>query len=112
MASVETVEENPVDESVQTNHHHPVPPTKPDRPYFDAWLRRTRKQFAVSGRLSQVAALLSLESGENAQVWGKRLRDLLEDGESPSMDFLTHIDLILAKPAEKPVIGAFQGTLF
>ena len=36
---------------------------KPDRPYFDAWLRRTNRRFAGSGRLSQAAMVLAGENG-------------------------------------------------
>jgi hypothetical protein len=48
---------------------------KPDRPYFDAWLRRMQRQFAASGRLSQTAVLLAGEYGESADMWAKRLRN-------------------------------------
>jgi len=66
------------------------------RPYFERWLRRTRKQFAVSGRLSQVAVVLALEEGGTAAAWRASLRTLLEGEENPSMDLLTRIDSLLA----------------
>lgn len=69
---------------------------KADRPYFDAWLRRTRKQFAVSGRLSQTAMLLAREEGGTAESWSTRLRELLDGGEVPSLDLLTRIDTLLS----------------
>lgn len=84
----------------------------PDRPYFEAWLRRTRRQFAISGRLSQVAAVFSSNCGETTQIWRQRLRDLLEGGEPPSLDLLMEIDLILAKPGKKPEIRALQTCFF
>ena len=87
-------------------------PTKLDRPYFEAWLRRSRKQFAISGRLSQVALVLSMENGETAGTWRTRLRSLLDDKEPPSLDLLMRIDLILAKPAEKRTNEVFQDTFF
>ena len=69
---------------------------KANRPYFNAWLRRTRRQFAVSGRLSQTALVLSKEEGGSLDNWCQRLRDLLNGGEVPSLDLLTRIDTILS----------------
>jgi hypothetical protein len=67
-----------------------------NRPYFNAWLSRTRRQFAVSGRLSQTALVLSQEEGGNQDDWCARLRNLLEGGETPSLELLTRIDAILS----------------
>lgn len=75
---------------------------KADRPYFDAWLRRTRRQFAVSGRLSQTALVLSKEEGGTSESWSVRLRGLLDGGEVPSLDLLTRIDTILSQTQLKP----------
>jgi len=69
---------------------------KADKPYFNAWLRRTRRQFAVSGRLSQTAFVLCREEGGTLENWCQRLRDLLNGGEVPSLDLLTRIDTILS----------------
>jgi len=69
---------------------------KENRPYFERWLRRTRKQFAVSGRLSQVAFVLAQEGGGTEAEWRTRLRTLLEGEEIPSMELLTRIDALLA----------------
>ncbi len=69
---------------------------KADRPYFDAWLRRTRRQFAISGRLSQTALMLSREDGGTPEEWSGRLRDYLDGGQMPSLDLLTRIDALLA----------------
>lgn len=74
-------------------------PIKPDRPYFDAWLRRTRRQFAISGRLSQLATILAAETGETPEQWSLRLRELLDGGDPPSLDLLMRIDLLLSAPA-------------
>lgn len=71
-----------------------------DRPYFDAWLRRTGRQFAVSGRLSQTAMALAASEGGSADEWRTRLRVLLEGSEMPSLDLLTRIDALLAGPAK------------
>lgn len=72
-----------------------MPPQKPDRPYLEAWLRRTSKQFAVSGRLSQTAAVLAQEEGGSAGEWSAMLRRILDGEEKPSIELLTRIDRIL-----------------
>lgn len=85
---------------------------KPDRPYFETWLRRMKRHFAASGRLSQTAVLLAAEYGESPEVWVKRLRELLDGQEPPSLEFLTRIDALLAPaPVAKPDEKS-QGTLF
>ena len=76
-----------------------------DRPYLNAWLRRTGRQFPVSGRLSQTAA------GESGSVeeWRTRLKVLVEGNEMPSLDFLTRSDGLLARPAKVPPTGNSWG---
>ena len=83
----------------------PVFPGKPDRPYFESWLKRTRKQLAASGRLSEIALILSWEEGRTPQYWSSYLREVMEEEATPSLDLLTRIDAILARPvpAEIPV---------
>ena len=73
---------------------------KPERPYLGSWLRRTRKQLAASGRLSEVALILSKEEGNTAGHWSTYLREVLEEEATPSLDLLTRIDAILAKPVK------------
>ena len=85
---------------------------KKDRPYFDAWLRRTSKQFAVSGRLTQTAMVLATEEGGTVDHWRSQLRVLLESEEVPSLDLLTRIDAILAGPTRAAPDGDSQGALF
>ncbi|HEX7261590.1 MAG TPA: hypothetical protein VF258_07215 [Luteolibacter sp.] len=87
-------------------------PSKNDRPYFDAWLRRTGRQFAVSGRLTQTAAALAAEEGGTVEEWRTRLRDLMEGGEVPSLELLTRIDGLLAGPTKTPGDEDSQGSLF
>jgi hypothetical protein len=74
--------------------------TQPERPYLDAWLRRTRKQFAASGRLTQTALALSLSEGGSVADWRVRLRQFLENSEVPTLDLLTKIDLLLSTPSK------------
>jgi hypothetical protein len=75
-------------------------PAKPDRPYLETWLRRTRKQLAASGRLSEIALILSREEGNTAAHWSGYLREVLEEETTPSLDLLTRIDAMLAKPVK------------
>ena len=70
----------------------------PDRPYFQTWLRRTGRQLAASGRLTQVATILAAENGGTVDQWRARLRALLDGEEPPSIELLTRIDALLAGP--------------
>jgi hypothetical protein len=78
-------------------------PGKPDRPYFESWLKRTRRQLAGSGRLSEIALILSREEGRTPQDWSTYLREVLEEEATPSLDLLTRIDAILAKPVRSKI---------
>ncbi|MES2477009.1 MAG: hypothetical protein V4640_14590 [Verrucomicrobiota bacterium] len=83
-----------------------------DRPYFDAWLRRTGRQFAVSGRLTETAMALAAEDGSSVEEWRVRLRTLLEGGEIPSLDLLMRIDMLLSGPSRSDEDSGSQGQLF
>lgn len=86
---------------------------KPDRPYLESWLRRTRKQLAGSGRLSEAALILSREEGRTPRHWIDFLRDVLEERTVPSLDLLTRIDSLLARPAGRGgEVGDGQPCLF
>lgn len=84
----------------------------PDRPYFEAWLRRTGRQFAVSGRLTQTAMVLATENGGTPEEWSARLRTLMEGNEVPSLDLLTRIDALLAGPSHARGDDQSQASLF
>jgi hypothetical protein len=84
----------------------------PDRPYFDTWLRRTGRQLAVSGRLSQIAMVLASENGGSTDDWRARLRTVLEGNEIPSLDLLIQIDALLAGPSRTKADNSAQGSLF
>ncbi|MFC7339236.1 hypothetical protein ACFQY0_18730 [Haloferula chungangensis] len=73
-------------------HHRPA------HPYLIAWLRRTRKQLAKSGRLSETALILSQKEGGHPSTWSTELRAILEGDVIPSLDLITMIDSILARP--------------
>lgn len=86
---------------------------KPDRPYFEAWLRRTSRQFAASGRLSQTAMVLARENGGTAEEWRARLQLLLSGEDTPSLELLTRIDALLAGPSkDRAAEDGMQGSLF
>ena len=85
---------------------------KPDRPYFEAWLRRTSRHFAVSGRLSQTAMVLANENGGTPDEWRERLRTLLSGGEAPSLELLTRIDALLTGSPPARADDEAQGSLF
>lgn len=82
------------------------------KPYFEAWLKRTRKQLAPSGRLSEIAWILSREDGSGYEEWRSRLRGLLEGGELPSLELLTKIDSLLAGSKPSSDSGENQSALF
>lgn len=86
--------------------------SKNNHPYLDTWLRRTGRQFAVSGRLTQTAMALAREDGSTVDEWRARLRILLEGQEVPSLDLLTRIDALLAGPSKAPRDEHNQGSLF
>jgi hypothetical protein len=82
------------------------------RPYYDAWLRRVRRELAPSGRLTEIALLLSRQGGGSCEVWRARLQVLLAGAGTPSLDLLMRIDALLARAKEPPGDGAEQGSLF
>ena len=75
--------------------------SKPDRPYLVNWLRRTRKQLAGSGRLTELSLILSREHGDTPEAWNTLIRAILEEETRPSLDLLTQIDAVLAKPVKR-----------
>jgi hypothetical protein len=88
-----------------------IPPTL-DRPYLAAWLRRTGRQFAASGRLTETAMALAHTEGGSVEEWRRRLRLFLEGDECPSLDLLTKIDLFLAGSKKMNPASASQTEFF
>jgi len=74
---------------MKTRAHTPTP-------YFDTWLRRTRKQLTASGRLAQVATVLADQDGTTLAEWEEKLRAMLEGDTTPGLEILIRIDGILA----------------
>lgn len=72
------------------------------KPFLDAWLRRTRKQLSVSGRLSEMALILSREQQQFSEPdWRATLNGIFQGEEEPSIELLTKIDSLLAQPSSK-----------
>jgi hypothetical protein len=71
---------------------------KPDRPYLESWLCRTRRLLSVSGRLSELALILAKEEEGTPEHWHHLVREILEEKTTPSLDLLMKIDAVLAKP--------------
>ncbi len=71
------------------------------KPYLEAWLRRTGRELSTSGRLSEVALILSRKKGGDTVEWAERLRRILGREEDPGFELLTEIDAILTRPAKR-----------
>jgi len=80
-------------------------PNPAPRPYFENWLRRTRKQLSRSGRLTEMAMHLAKEEGNTPSYWSVFLREVLDGEIVPTLDLLTLIDLSLAKPIQNQPVG-------
>ncbi|MFD0895612.1 hypothetical protein KBB96_19230 [Luteolibacter ambystomatis] len=87
-------------------------PKPQKRPYLDAWLKRTRRQLAPSGRLSEAALILAREEGGSHDSWRLRLRQFLDGAETPSLELLTRIDALLAPVKAKVAVVQGQVALF
>lgn len=75
-------------------------------------MRRIRRQLAPSGRLSEVALILSRTEGGGPEWHAGRLRAILEEELVPSPDEVTALDLILARPKPGSAPAAESGSLF
>ena len=62
------------------------------------WLGRTRKQLSGSGRLSELALILSRNGDWEESEWREKLQAILDGKEEPDFDLLTRIDSVLARP--------------
>ena len=50
-----------------------------------------------------------MEDGDTPDRWSHLIREILEERTTPSLDFLTRIDAILAKPVERDTPGEQPG---
>lgn len=69
-----------------------------ERPYLDVWLKRTRRQLAPSGRLTELALILSRRKGRDAAEWSATLRSLLDGETEPTLDLVTLVDAEISRP--------------
>jgi hypothetical protein len=70
------------------------------KPFLEAWLRRTRKQLSGSGRISELAWILAKDKIE---YWRIKLQAIFQGNEEPTLEILTQIDSLLAKPSRRAV---------
>jgi hypothetical protein len=83
------------------------------KPFLEAWLRRTRKQLSGSGRITELALILARDGASLTQEdWILKLQAIFHGNEEPSMELLTQIDSLLAKPAGKVVTVNSETLLF
>ena len=91
---------------------HPKPKAKPAEPFMEAWLRRTRKKFSGSGRISQAALIFSQEEGETQEIWQRRLRSILNGRQAPTVEVLARLDKLAAGNPVQPEDPPSQAELF
>ncbi|MBG7607076.1 MAG: hypothetical protein IZT59_03465 [Verrucomicrobia bacterium] len=82
------------------------------KPYLDAWLKRTAKALAGSGKLSELSLILARDGEMDAAAWRSRMQRILERVEEPSFELLTKVDSVLARPAKPVGDGAETRDLF
>lgn len=77
---------------------------------MEFWLRRTRKELAISGRLAELTHLLEQQDA-SSRDWRSDLLRLREGEWEPTMDDLIRLDGVLAQPQKKKRIDN-EPTLF
>jgi hypothetical protein len=83
------------------------------RPFLETWLRRTRKQLSGSGRITELAWIMARKDPQFSQDgWRVKLQSIFQGAEEPSLELLTRIDTLLAKPAKKQDSGKSDALLF
>lgn len=73
-----------------------------DRKFIELWLRRARKELAVSGRIAELTHLLELQDQGSGRDWQRDLLSLLRGEWEPNMDELIRLDGVLARPRKTP----------
>ncbi len=73
-----------------------------DRKFIDLWMRRTRKELAISGRIAEVSTLLQAQEANHGRDWQRDLMSLLHGEWEPTMDDLIRLDGVLARPRKNP----------
>jgi hypothetical protein len=70
------------------------------KPFLEAWLKRTGRELALSGKLSEVALILSAQQGGEVSEWRSKLQSILNKEVEPDFELLTQIDSILSRPSK------------
>jgi transcriptional regulator with XRE-family HTH domain len=83
-----------------------------DSKYIGQWLRRVRKELAISGRLSEIACLLEMQYPGTNPAWSAQLRHLRNGDWEPDPDQLTCIDAVLSRPLKLSTPVAVTPSLF
>lgn len=65
---------------------------------MDFWMRRARKELAVSGRLAEMAYMLATQEACHPANWQQKLQQLLLGIWEPNMDELIRLDGVLSRP--------------
>ena len=76
-----------------------------DRKFIEFWLRRARKELAISGRLAELAQFLQHQES-SARDWQHDLGRLRRGEWEPTMDDLIRLDGVLAQPRKKKQVGS------
>jgi hypothetical protein len=82
------------------------------KPFLEAWLKRTGRQLALSGKLSEVALILSTQQGGKMSYWRTKLQSILNKELEPDFELLTQIDSILAHPSKASTQPSLDAELF
>jgi len=87
------------------------------KPFLETWLRRTKKQLAGSGRISELALILAREGAIEGEAmdqsqWRVKLQEILEGEIEPSLELLTKLDSLLAKRGSVKPKQESDGFLF
>lgn len=87
-------------------------PERETKPYLEAWVKRMRRELSVSGRLSELAFIMSQEGCMDQHGWRLKIQRILDREEDPGFDLLTRIDSVLASPMENALETAPEPGLF
>ncbi|MEM9079423.1 MAG: hypothetical protein AAGC74_01885 [Verrucomicrobiota bacterium] len=66
--------------------------------YYEKWLPRARRLLAPSGRLTELAMVLSSRDEVSVDEWQGRLRRVLDGKEAPDTDLVFEVERFVARP--------------
>lgn len=84
----------------------------PKKTFLETWLRRTRRELASSGKISEIAFILSKDGEAPQHEWCAKLRRILDQEEQPDFELLTRIDTILSRPTPTNDTSSGQADLW